>query len=155
MDAVTPLLESLTTNPERAVQVFPLLAKIGTDEAGLGLRELFHNAPAGSLSKALTAVALAEMGDPTGIPYLREGPITDTSVAIRLARAGEYSAAPALISTLKKQMPQGAYSYGKILEELTGKKYGWDSRKWEKGWVKNKDELLRDMLAGNVHKGGS
>jgi len=154
-DAVMPLLESLKANPGRAPHIFPVLARIGNAEAETALKELFHNAAAGSRNKTNTAVALAEMGDPTGIPYLREGPIGDTNTAVRLARAGEYSAVPALLPMLQKGYPANRYFYGKVLEELTGKKYGWDSKKWKKWWEKNKEELLQTTLAGNVRKGGS
>ena len=154
-EAVAPLLELLLeADPEKFFHIIGALSQIGGPEAKAALTKLFDNAEPDTVLKTEAAVALAEMGNPTGIPYLREGPIGDTNIAMRLAKAGEYSAVPVLIKLTNGRWPATNYKYGKILEELTGKNYGWDTRKWEKWWEKNKDELLQTMLAGNVHKGG-
>jgi HEAT repeat protein len=147
-------LKSLKANPGRAPHIFPALARIGNAEAEKALKELFHNTAAGSENKTNAAIALAEMGDPTGIPYLREGPITNINVAMRMARAGEYSAVPTLLPKLQQGNPANRYFYGKVLEELTGKNYGWDYKKWKKWWEKNKDELLEASPKTMARTGG-
>jgi hypothetical protein len=123
--------------------------------------------PLGSVDRKIEiALALAELRDDTGIPYLRKhmnrvvkeiSPNQRNqaySVATRLARAGDYSAVPALIKLTDGKYPPNNYRYGKTLEKLTGKKYGWDTKRWTKWWEKNKDELLQTTLAGNVDDGG-
>ena len=161
-DAVMPLsdlLESdpqLESNPQKINLIVRSLTEIGGSEAKAVFRDLFGKPESGFFIKAEAAVALAELGDPVGIPYLRNEGSTYPGMALRLARAGDYGAVPILIKKVtEKKWPEGRYTYGKALEELTGKKYGWDSRRWKRWWEKNKDELLQDTLSGNVHKGGN
>ncbi len=142
------------------------LRNIGGPRATAALRDMFADDERVRGVKLEAALALAELGDLTGIPFLREyvekrtqrlrlvKNSADRNTVIRLARAGEYVAVPALIELTKGRWPATNYRYGKMLEELTGRKYGWDSKKWTRWWEKNKDELLQDMLAGNVYKGG-
>jgi HEAT repeat protein len=155
-EAVGPLYALLKSNPKQAQQIVRSLVQIGGPEAIAAFRNLYEEAIPGSAMKAEAAAALAELGDPTGIPYLRNGNIPNSDIAIRLARAGDYGAVSTLIKmTEKERWPPDRYTYGKVLEELTGKRYGWDTRRWKRWWTKNKDELLQEMLSGNVYKGGN
>jgi HEAT repeat protein len=154
-EAVAPLTELLRSNPEKAQNIVPTLIQIGGPDATALFKDLFDNKKAGSAMKADAAVALAELGDPSGIPYLRSQESLPSNVALKLAKAGDYGAVPKLIKLTETRWPQDKYIYGKALEELTGKNYGWDTRLWKRWWEKNKDKLLQDMLSGNVSKGGS
>ena len=154
-EAVMPLSELLKSNPKKAQRIVRSLIQIGGPKAIGVFSDLFESTKSGSLMKAEAAVALAELGDPTGIPYLRDGKIINADQALRLARMGDYGAVPKLITMTEGDWPETNYVYGKALEELTRKKYGWDSRLWKRWWEKNKDELLQDMLSGNIPKGGT
>jgi len=164
-EAVAPLVELLLeADPEKFFRIIGALSQIGGPEARAALTKLFDNAEPNTVLKTEAAVALAELGDPHGIPYLRERlkeemekPKANMTIhfVTRLARAGEYSTVPALIRLTNGNWPASNYKYGKILEELTGKKYGWDHKKWTQWWEENEGELLQTTLAGNVSKGGA
>jgi HEAT repeat protein len=154
-EAVAPLAELLKSNPEKAPLMVRYITDIGGPEAIAVFRDLFSTTRPGSIMKTEAALALAKLGDPMGIPYLRDGRIINGDQAVRLAEAGDYGAVPTLIRHTETRWPQDKYTYGKALEELSGKNYGWDTRLWKRWWAKNKDALLQDMLSGNVHRGGT
>ncbi|RJP65883.1 MAG: hypothetical protein C4532_16785 [Candidatus Abyssobacteria bacterium SURF_17] len=145
--------------------ILATLVKIDSPAVKQALRQLFTDFDRFPQLKLQAAIALAELGDATGIPYIRERLAEDASQqkpgwemrehAMRLAKAGEYSAVPLLIPYLDEGWPEERYMYGQILEELTGKKYGWDSKRWRKWWEKNKDELLsKPFEAKDEHRRG-
>ncbi|MBI4830334.1 MAG: HEAT repeat domain-containing protein [Candidatus Lindowbacteria bacterium] len=118
-------------NPSNRVNVFAALKKIGNDGVKEEFQELFACPNLDAATKMEIAVSLVEMGETTSVPYLRERMAKESSrdrqnyvareYAKRLAKAGDYSGVPVLISWLEGGSPEGRYRCGKALEELTEK----------------------------------
>ncbi|MBI5118043.1 HEAT repeat domain-containing protein [Candidatus Poribacteria bacterium] len=166
-DAVRPLLTIYYDssfwnkpgfNPSNRASVFAALKKIGNAEVKKEFQELFAQPDLDPATKMEIAVSLVEIGDTESLPYLRERMAKEIArerqnyqareYAIRLAKAGDYSGVPVLIPWIEGGFPGERYRYGKVLEELTGKKYGWDSKKWEKWWEANQTALLETVPEG-------
>jgi len=157
-------LVSLAKEASMKVMVVSALKQIGGDEVKQAFRDFLADCPVDHYIKTEVAVALVEMGDDTGVPYLREHlpeKVTEDergwrarNYATRLAKAGDYSGVPLLISWLDIGYPEQRYRRGENLTELTGKNYGWDSRRWRKWWEKNKDELLQTSPKTMAKTGG-
>jgi HEAT repeat protein len=149
-DAVQPLLELVSATPAQQRSAIFALGRIRGLVAETTLKDLFSRPDLPPLIKQKAAFALAEMGDEQALEYLRAqlkmaGEKPNPSArehAIRLCRIGDYAAIPFLISYLDQGHPTKRLSCGKVLTELTGKYYGWDARRWNNWWEKNKDDLM-------------
>jgi HEAT repeat protein len=163
-DSLDTLIAMLGTRNWNDIALYPAIRKIAGPRAKEIFTTMFAEGDPGSRAKIESAIALAEMGDAAGIPYMRE--LLEREVhkepgksyvwnqdVRRLAAAGEIATVPVLIKYMNDTRPRDSYRHGKRLEILTGKNYGWDIAKWQKWWEKNKDELMKDMLSGNVPDG--
>ncbi len=148
-DAVQPLVQLVSQDPLRHIPAITAISNIGSPEAENALKELFSKHETPVAVKAQIAFVLAKAGDEEAHKFLREQAdrflkkepsIFKTHGVLMLAEMKDYLAVPMLIASLDDRAQR--YRYGQALTELTGKHYGWDKKRWQKWWDKNKSELL-------------